>query len=242
MTVAALVIPAWNEPESIGAVLDEVPADCASQVYVVVSSVDDPTLAVARLHGVQTLVQARAGYGAACWSGAQSALAAGADVLVFLDGDYSDPPAALPRVLEPLLAGDAELVLGCRDLRRYPHALPWHTRVGNDFVRLLMRLTVGRGFADLPSFKAIRADTLRRLEMHEMTYGWTVEMLLKAARADVRIAEVSVDYRPRLAGRSKVSGSVRGSLGAAWKLLRCVVAYAAWRPVHGRQLSVASGQ
>jgi hypothetical protein len=86
----------------------------------------------------------------------------------------------------------------------------------------------------LSSFKAIRADALRRLDMSEMTYGWTVEMFLKSARADLRIQEVHVDYRPRLAGRSKVSGSVRGSLGAAWKLLGCAIAYASWRPEPGK--------
>src|SRR5262245_56315184 len=113
MTSAALVIPAWNEPESIGAVLDEVPDGCVDQVIVVVSSADDPTLPVARAHGARTLVQPRSGYGAACWSGCQAALSAGAEIIAFLDGDYSDPPAALPRVLEPLLAGRADLVLGC---------------------------------------------------------------------------------------------------------------------------------
>ncbi len=240
MTRAVLVIPAWNEPESIGAVLDEVPPGCLTEVIVVVSSPDDPTLPVARAHGATTLVQTLPGYGAACWTGAQSAMAAGAEAIVFLDGDYSDPPAALPRVLEPILAGSADLVLGCRDLRRNPHALPLHARLGNELVRQLLRLAVGRWFGDLPSFKAIRADALSRMDMQEMTYAWTVELLLKAARAQLRIEETEVAYRPRLAGRSKVSGSLRGSLGAAWKLLGCVVAYASWRPAP-RELYTAGG-
>src|SRR6266542_1464291 len=229
MTTAALVIPAWNEPESIGAVLDEVPPHAMAEV-------------IARERGARTVVQSRPGYGAACWSGAQAAIAAGADVVVFLDGDYSDPPAALPLVLEPLLAGRADLVLGCRDLKEHPRALPMHARVGNWLVRGLARVLVGRAFGDLPSFKAIQADALGRLDMHEMTYGWTVEMLLKAARAGLRIEEVQVPYRPRLGGESKVAGSVRGSLGAAGKLLGCVLVYATWRPAPTTQLSVASGQ
>jgi glycosyltransferase involved in cell wall biosynthesis len=238
----ALVIPAWNEPESIGAVLDEVPAGCVDEVIVVVPDAADPTLRVARSRGARTLVQPRPGYGAACFHGARAAIAAGADVVAFLDGDYSDPPSALVHILEPLVAGRANLVLGSRDLRQHPHALPIHARVGNQLVLGLLRLLVRTSFSDLPSFKAIRADALDRLDMHEMTYGWTVEMLLKAARAGLRVEEVSVMYRPRLGGRSKVGGSVRGSLGAACKLLSCVLAYATWRPTAVPELSIAHGQ
>jgi glycosyltransferase involved in cell wall biosynthesis len=240
MLRTALVIPAWDEPESIGAVLSEVPAATVSTILVVVASATDPTAHVARAHDARVLVQAQPGYGAACWTGAQAALSEGADILVFLDGDYADPPAELPRLLEPILAGRADLVLGCRDLRRHPDALPAHARLGNRLVLGLVRLMVGRTFGDLPSFKAIRADALRSLDMHEMTYGWTVEMLVKAARADLRCAEVAIDYRPRRGGRSKVAGNLRGSLGAARKLLSCALAYAAWRP--RAHWSVAGGQ
>jgi glycosyltransferase involved in cell wall biosynthesis len=242
MTSTALVIPAWNEAESIGAVLAEVPRGLLQQIMVVVSSTEDPTIAVARQAGTRTLVQPRPGYGAACWSGAQAVIQEGAEVIVFLDGDYSDPPAALPSVLDPILAGRVDLVLGCRDLRHFPHALPAHARAGNWLVRSLVRLTTGHHFTDLPSFKAIRADTLVRLDMREMTYGWTVEMLVKAARLQVPIDEVMVDYRPRLGGQSKVAGSLRGSVGAASRLLACAFAYASWQPAPNPQLTVASGQ
>ncbi len=225
MVNAALVIPAWNEAESIAAVLREVPPGSVSEVIVAVGSLDDPTCVPARQNGARVVVQEQHGYGAACWSGFQAAVSSGAEIVAFLDGDYSDPPAALSRVLEPLLTGRADLVLGCRDLSRYPGALPLHARVGNWVVRGVMRALSGKAFSDLPSFKAIRADALQRLQMREMTYGWTVEMLLKAASAGLRIEEVTVEYRPRLAGRSKVAGSVRGSVGAAWKLLGCAVAY-----------------
>jgi glycosyltransferase involved in cell wall biosynthesis len=230
MRNAALVIPAWNEAESIGAVLDEVPQQCAAHVIVVVGSDSDPTASIARNHGATARVQTRPGYGAACWTGAQAALGHGADIIAFLDGDYSDPPADLPRLLAPILAGRADLVLGARDLRDYPEAMPAHARLGNRVVLWLIKRAIGHAYVDLPSFKAIRADALRALDMHEMTYGWTVEMLVKAARADLRIEEVEVEYRPRLGGRSKVAGTVRGTFGAATKLLGCALAYSAWRP------------
>jgi hypothetical protein len=136
----------------------------------------------------------------------------------------------LTRVLESLRSGRADLVLGCRDLERHPEALPAHARLGNQLVLGLIGLVTRRAFGDLPSCKAIRADGLRRLEMREMTYGWTVEMLVKSARLGLRIQEVWIEYRPRLGGRSKVAGSLRGSLGAATKLIACALTYATWRP------------
>ena len=242
MGYTALVIPAWNEAEAIGAVLSEVPPSTVDRVLVVVGGPGDPTASVARAHGAEVLVPSRTGYGAACWTGAAAALGAGADVVVFMDGDYSDPPAELRRVLEPIRAGQADLVLGCRELAHHPEALPRHARLGNQLVLGVLRVLLGgRSFADLPSFKAIRGDALRRLEMREATYGWSIEMLVKAARADLRIAEVAVTYRPRLGGRSKVSGSLRGTLGAAWKLGSCAVAYAGWRPTGDGPWSVARG-
>jgi glycosyltransferase involved in cell wall biosynthesis len=241
-TKVALVIPAWNESEAIGAVLDEVPAHVVDQVLVVVGSSTDPTAAVAESHAARVLVQRGPGYGAACWTGAAVALADDADIVAFLDGDHADPPAELPRVLAPLLEGRADLVLGCRDLRRFPDALPPHARAGNRVVLLLLRVLLGTHFTDLPSFKAIRADALRQLDMREMSYGWTVEMLVKATRAGLRVEEVGVVYRPRLGGHSKVGGSLGGSLKAAAGLLSCALAYLTWRPSAGGHWSAASGQ
>lgn len=226
----ALVIPAWNEAETIGAVLDEVPPGVARWIYVVVGASTDATAASAAARGACVLGQERPGYGAACLAGAAAAERAGAEIVVFLDGDYSDPPAELPRVLAPLLQGTADLVLGCRDLDAHPAALPLHARAGNRIVLLALRGLLGQRLRDLPSFKAIRLDALRRLELHEMTYGWTVELVVKAVRAQLRLAEVPVRYRPRLAGRSKVSGTLRGSAGAAWKLISCALHYACWSP------------
>jgi glycosyltransferase involved in cell wall biosynthesis len=225
-TGVVLVIPAWNEADSIGQVLEEVPRGTVDEILVVVGGHDDPTGEVARRHGARVAVQGARGYGAACWTGAQTAIAHNAQIVAFLDGDYADPPAALPRLLAPVQAGRADLVLGCRDLRRHPAAVPVHARLGNRLVLLFLNALVGvQHFNDLPSFKVIRADALGRLDLHEMTYGWTVEMLIKAARMGLRIDQVEVAYRPRLGGRSKVGGTMRGSLAAGWTLLACVWAY-----------------
>jgi glycosyltransferase involved in cell wall biosynthesis len=226
MPAAALVIPAWNEPETIGAVLDEVPPGIVARVYVVVGEAADPTAAVARAHasGVRVVVPRRRGYGAACWAGAQAALAHNAAIVAFLDGDYSDPPAELERLLAPILGGQADLVLGCR--AGAAAALPWHARLGNWLVLGAVQLLLGRRFGDLPSFKAVTAEALARLEMREMTYGWTVEMLAKAARHSLRIEQIDVEYRPRRGGRSKVAGDPRASALAACKLLGCALTYA----------------
>src|SRR5258705_79012 len=142
----ALVIPAWDEAEAIAAVLGEVPTDCVplARTLVVVGSAADPTAAVVRAHGARALVQTARGYGAACWTGAQTALAEDADVIAFLDGDYADPPGELARLLAPILAGTADLVLGCRDLHAFPEALPVHARLGNRLVLLLVRGLLGK--------------------------------------------------------------------------------------------------
>jgi glycosyltransferase involved in cell wall biosynthesis len=232
-----LVIPAWNEADAIGAVLDEIPANTVDEVLVVVSSQSDPTAAVAVAHGASVLIQHAHGYGAACWTGAEYALSNGAEIVAFIDGDYADPPASLPRILAPLQLRRADLVLGCRDLRRFPDALPPHARLGNTLVRWLLRALLQANFRDLPSCKAIRASALAQLDMREMTYGWTVEMLVKASRQHLHIEQLEVDYRPRRGGQSKVAGDLRASLCAAYKLLSCALTYAT-----ARQWSTASGE
>ena len=226
-----LVIPACDEAASIARVLSEVPPELVADVIVVVGSLADPTARVAAAQGARVVVQSIPGYGAACSEGAREAAALGAEVVVFLDGDYSDPPLELASVLAPMLKGEADLVLGCRDLSDHPSALPLHTRLGNRLVLAVLRVLLGSWqLSDLPSFKAVRVDVLKGLQMREMTYGWTVEMVVKAVRASLRIAQVSINYRPRLAGRSKVSGTVLGSLRAAWTLLICAARYARWTP------------
>jgi hypothetical protein len=131
-----------------------------------------------------------------------------------------------------VLDGRADLVLGWRrpEPTSGPHPLPLHARLGNRLVLALLALRLGRRLHDLPSYKAIRRDALESLRLQEMTYGWTTELVVKAVRAGLRLAEVPVAYRPRLAGASKVSGTLRGSAGAAWKLLTCAARYASWSP------------
>jgi glycosyltransferase involved in cell wall biosynthesis len=225
-TPIVAIVPVWNEADVIGRVLDEVPRDCVDRVLVVDGGSTDGTRDVAKRYGAEVVQQTRRGYGAACADGAQ---AAGPGVLVFLDGDYSDPPADIPRVVEPILRGEADLVLGCRDLRNAPDALPLHARLGNRAVTWMIGALTGRRLADLPSFKAIRSESLHRLDMREMTYGWTTEMIVKALRSGLRIDEVSVGYRARGGGKSKVSGTVRGTIDAGYKLVTTAIRYARWK-------------
>jgi hypothetical protein len=151
------------------------------------------------------------------------------DIVVFLDGDYSDRPAELPILLGPILAGRADITLGSRlGKLRVPGAMPGHAAFGNWLAAFLIRLLYGVKLTDLGPFRAGRADVLRRLELQEGTYGWAVEMILKGARGGFRIVEVPVSYYPRI-GKSKISGTVRGTVGAGWFILSRIVRYYFWR-------------
>ncbi|MCC7106511.1 MAG: glycosyltransferase family 2 protein [Chloroflexi bacterium] len=218
----AVIVPVWNEEAIVGAVLAEVPTEYRDHVFVVDGGSEDQTRERAAAAGATVIVQRQRGYGAACWEGCQAATPA--EILVFLDGDYSDPPAEIPRLVGPIAEGRADLVLGCR--RFTPGALPLHARLGNRFVLGIIRLLAGRAPRDLPSFKAVRADRLAGLAMRERTYGWTTEMIVKAIRAGLRIEQVDVEYRQRGGGSSKVSGTVRGTIGASQKLITTAIRYA----------------
>jgi glycosyltransferase involved in cell wall biosynthesis len=163
----------------------------------------------------------RRGYGQACLAGIAAASAA--DVVAFLDGDHSDYPEQLTAVVAPVLEGRADLVIGSRRLgRRAPGAHPWHAVFGTRLCVVLMNLVAGSAATDLGPFRAITADALRRLEMRDLDYGWTVEMQVKAARRGLRVVEVPVDYRPRI-GRSKVSGTVSGTVKAGAKIIATIL-------------------
>jgi glycosyltransferase involved in cell wall biosynthesis len=147
------------------------------------------------------------------------------DIVVFLDGDYSDRPAELPLLLAPILEGRADITLGSRlGKQSIPGALPWHAAFGNHLAAFLIRLLYGVKISDLGPFRAGRADVLRRLELGETTYGWAVEIILKGTLAGFRIVEVPVSYYPRI-GKSKISGTLRGTVGAAWFILSLIVRY-----------------
>lgn len=221
----ALIIPALNEAGAIARVVSAVPPGLVAAIIVVDNGSTDETAAVARAAGAHVVVEPRRGYGYACAAG--SAAAADADVLAFLDGDGSFDPAELPRLLAPLQAGQADLVLGSRTLGGQGRAavLP-HARFGNWLTATLLRYLYGVRVTDLGPMRAIRRDLLVAFAMREMVYGWPTEMMVKAAQAQARIVEAPVSYRPRLAGQSKVSGTVVGSLRAGYQILRTTLRYA----------------
>jgi len=221
------IIPALDEEGSIGQVVAAVPRDAVSEVIVVDNGSSDRTAHVAGRHGAVVVREPRRGYGAACYAGVMAA--AGADLLVFLDGDRSDVPEEMPSILGPILRGEADLVIGSRLTgRREPGAMPPHAVFGNRLASRVLRALYGVRITDLGSFRAIRRQTLLDLGMQERTFGWPVEMIAKAARRGHRIVEVPVSYRRRI-GRSKVAGTVKGSILAAYFIFATALRYARWR-------------
>lgn len=224
-----VVIPAYNEAESLGRVLAALPWALVDTAVVVDNASTDETAAVARSGGAQVVREARRGYGYACAAGV-AALGA-VDVVVQLDADYSDDPAELPLLLAPLVENRADLVLGSRTLGHCePGALLPHQRFGNWLTARMMHVLYGVSVTDLGPFRAMRKPALDRLALAERTYGWSVEMMVKAARAGYRLVEVPVSYRPRYAGQSKVSGTIKGSLKAGAVIIGTSVRYRHWNP------------
>jgi glycosyltransferase involved in cell wall biosynthesis len=219
----SVIIPTRNEAQAIGRVLADLPPNLVTEVIVVDSNSSDGTPDLARKMGAQVIQEPRRGYGRACLTGLANT--ENPDVVVFLDGDYSDRPSELPIVLAPIIEGRADIALGSRFLGKSNRgALPWHQSFGNRLAASLIRLLYGVRVSDLGPFRAGRADVLRALALEEATYGWAVEMILKGAIAGFRIVEVPVSYYPRI-GKSKISGTVRGTVGAAWFILSRIVRY-----------------
>jgi len=219
----SVIIPTHNEAEAIERVLADLPADLTTEVIVVDSNSTDGTPAIAASMGARVIPEPRRGYGRACLTGL--AAANSPDVVVFLDGDYSDRPAELPLLLAPITEGRADITLGSRLHDRHSAgALPWHQAFGNRLAASLIRLLYGVRISDLGPFRAARASVLRELALEEATYGWAVEMILKGALQRFRIVEVPVSYFPRI-GKSKISGTIRGTLGAAWFILSLILRY-----------------
>jgi glycosyltransferase involved in cell wall biosynthesis len=215
------ILPALNEADALHEVLASRPSGL--RVIVVDNGSTDATAEVARAGGAEVVTEPRRGFGAACWRGVQAAQ--GAEVVVFLDADGSLSWHDLDRVVGPVLDGRADLVLGDRARRRRtPGAMPWHAIVANRVLAALCGLLAGSRLHDLGPYRAIRRDVLLELGVRDRTYGWPLEMMLRAARSGLRIAEVPVAYGPRLGGRSKVSGrlwpTVRTGAKMAWVLVR----------------------
>jgi glycosyltransferase involved in cell wall biosynthesis len=223
-----VIIPTRNEAQAIGRVLDDLPRDLVSEVIVVDGNSNDGTPEIAAKMGARVVREDRRGYGRACLTGL--AAATEADVVVFLDGDYSDRPSELPTVLAPIIEGRADITLGSRlSGKGNPGALPWHQALGNRVAAGLIRFLYGVKVTDLGPFRAGHVDVLRALALEETTYGWAVEMILKGAVEGLRIVEVPVSYHPRI-GKSKISGTVKGTVGAAWFIFSRILRYYFRRP------------
>ena len=215
----AVVIPAHNEESALPLVLGAIPEGLVEEVVVVDNASTDGTSEAARCHGATILFESRRGYGAACLRGLRYLDTKRPDVVVFLDADYSDHPEEMPRLLEPIARDVADLVIGSRILgSREPGALLPQARLGNWLAARLMRLFYGGRFTDLGPFRAVRFEALRGLGMADRDFGWTVEMQIKALKRGLRVCEVPVSYRRRV-GRSKITGTLSGTLRAGAKIL-----------------------
>lgn len=223
----ALLLPALNEEATLPAVLADLPLEMIEEVVVIDNGSSDRTAQVARASGATVLNEPRRGYGSACLAGLAYLQAKHPDIVVFLDADYSDHPDELPSVVRPIVTGECDFVIGSRTKGQpEPGALLLHARIGNALATFLIRLLYGFSYSDLGPFRAIRFSSLLELGMIDRTYGWTVEMQIKAVRHKLRVTEVPVRYRTRAGGESKVSGTLKGTVLAGVKILWTVFRYA----------------
>ncbi len=215
------IIPALNEESSIGKVIAAIPA-WVDRVIVVDNGSTDDTARVAQAYGAQVVAEPQRGYGQACQRGL--ALAGDSDVIVFLDGDYSDYPGEMEDLVAPILSGDADMVVGSRTLRQNPRdSLTPQQRAGNRFACALIHLIWRTRYTDLGPFRAIRRSALDKLAMRDRDFGWTVEMQVKASQRGLAVREVAVSYRRRI-GQSKISGTIKGTILAGIKIIYVILA------------------
>jgi len=224
----ALVIPTLDEEEAIGGVIAAVPREVVDKIIVVDSSSSDRTVERAQAAGAHVVSVRERGYGRACRAGVEAA--ADYDIIVFLDGDGSDCPELIPILLVPLIEGRCDFVIGSRTRgEREAGSMTPHQLFAGRALGAAMRALYRVGYTDMCPFRAIRRDALQRLGMREETYGWNLEMQMRAARAGLRILELPVAHRRRAGGESKVSGNLRGTLRASWRILAAFMRIAAER-------------
>ncbi len=215
----SVVIAALNEEEAIGKVINDVPRQIADEIIVVDNGSTDHTAEVATAAGARVVTEPQRGYGRAFRAGVRS-LSADCEIIVFLDGDGSDYPEMMNRLVEPIIKGTHDFVISSRTRgRRERGSMNWHQVFAGYMVGFFLRLLYGVRSTDMGPFRAIGRDALERFNMREETYGWPLEMQMKAARAGLRILEVPVDYRRRAGGQSKIAGTVFGSIRAAARIL-----------------------
>lgn len=232
-----VLIPAFNEARAIGQVIGDIPAGLVEEVVVVNNASTDETEANARAAGATVLHEPRRGYGYACLRGIAYARTRRPDVVVFLDGDYSDHPEEMTALVAPILRDEADFVVGSRMIgAREPGAMLPQALIGNRLACGLMRLCWGARYTDLGPFRAIRFGDLLALEMEDRTFGWTIEMQIKAVLAGLRCREVPVSYRRRV-GVSKITGTVAGTVRASAKILWTIARFA-WRSARWRAARV----
>ena len=220
----SVIIPAFNEESAIGKVIAEIPRHFVNEIIVVNNNSTDNTQKEAAAAGATVLNESRQGYGASCLTAIEYLKGKDTDIVVFLDGDYSDFPSEMDRLLNPIINEEYDFVLGSRILgSREPGSLPFHSIFGNVLSGLLINFFWRVKYTDLGPFRAIRFNKLLELEMEDPWYGWTVEMQIKAVKHELKIKEVPVSYRKRI-GKSKVTGTVKGSFMAGVMILKTIFA------------------
>lgn len=222
----SVIIPALDEAESIGKVLASIPRDQISEILVVDGGSRDGTVLLAQQAGAKVIHEPRRGYGRACARGAE---AAQGEILVFLDADGADDLERLAYLVSPIRDSNFDMVLGSRLAGKLePGGMPWHQEAGNRLAAQCIRWLYGIPITDLSPFRAVRRESLLNLDLQEMTYGWPTEMIVKASRRGWKINEVPVSCFPRLGGKSKISGTVRGTVFATWRILSTIFRYTNW--------------
>ncbi len=222
-----VIIPAYNEENSIAKVIADIPTGLVHQVIVVNNNSNDDTEVNARSAGAIVLKEKRPGYGYACLKGIEyiKNMQPSPDIVVFIDADYSDHPGEMPLLLKPILQDGVDLVIGSRALgKKEKGSMTLQQLFGNWLATRLLKIIYGVSFTDLGPFRAIRYHKLMQLNMQDTTYGWTVEMQLKAAKIGFKIIEVPVSYRKRI-GFSKISGTLKGTVLAGYKIITTIFKY-----------------